>query len=74
MNDEIPPGLLQKHPELASVGQVLEQLRECRPITATCITCGLRLLAEEVEDTGALVIRCPDGHTYFRAKREQREG
>lgn len=73
MNDEIPPGLLQKHPELASVGQALEQLREGQPITATCITCGLRLLAEDVERTGVLVIHCPDGHTLFRAKREQRK-
>jgi hypothetical protein len=69
VEDQIPAALLQKHPELASVGQALEQLRQGLPVTATCFKCGLRLLAEEVEATGALVIRCPDGHTSFRAKR-----
>lgn len=69
MNDEIPAALLKRHPELASVGEALTQLREGQPITATCIKCGLRLIVDQVEDTGVLVIRCPDGHTFFRAKR-----
>jgi hypothetical protein len=67
-DDEIPPGLLAKHPELVSVGQALEQLRLGQPVSATCIKCGQKLLAESVEAVGVLVIRCPAGHTYFRAK------
>jgi hypothetical protein len=70
MNDEIPPAVLQKHPELVAVGQALEQLRQGQPITATCIKCGQVLTVETIATVGVLVIRCPDGHTSFRAKRQ----
>jgi hypothetical protein len=69
MDNEIPPALLSKHPELVSVGQALEQLRLGQPVTATCIKCGQRLIIESAEVVGVLVIRCPDDHTFFRAKR-----
>ena len=69
MENEIPPALLSKHPELVSVGQALEQMRLGQPITATCIKCGQQLIVESVEAVGVLVIRCPSDHTFFRAKR-----
>lgn len=69
MGDEIPPALLSKHPELVPVGQALEQIRLGQPVTATCIKCGQRLVTESVDAVGVLVIRCPAGHTFFRAKR-----
>ncbi|HWO22543.1 MAG TPA: hypothetical protein VNO30_27480 [Kofleriaceae bacterium] len=69
MDDEIPPALLSRHPELVSVGQALEQLRLGQPVTATCIKCGQQLLVEALETVGVLVIHCPADHTFFRAKR-----
>jgi hypothetical protein len=69
MQDEIPPAILAKHPELVAVGEALEQIRQGKPVTARCVKCGKQLIAEEVDETGALVIRCPDGHTFFRARR-----
>lgn len=69
MDSEIPPALLASHPELSAVGEALQQLGEGHPVTATCVKCGKTLVAESVDTTGALVIRCPDGHTFFRAKR-----
>lgn len=69
MHDEIPPALLAKHPELVAVGEALEQLRDGKPVTARCLKCDKPLSAENVEATGVLVIRCPDGHTFFRAPR-----
>lgn len=69
MDSQIPEALLKKHPELVSVGEALLQLRLGQAVTATCMQCGQVLLVEEVEATGALVIRCPEGHTFFRAKR-----
>lgn len=72
MNPEIPPALLRKHPELVAVGEALEQLRRGEPVTARCTVCGSTLEAVEVDGVGALVIRCPGGHTYFRARRAVR--
>lgn len=69
MDSEIPPALLAAHPELVAVGEALRQLGEGHPVTATCVKCGKTLVAESVDATGALVIRCPDSHTFFRAKR-----
>jgi hypothetical protein len=70
--DEIPSAILKKHPELVSVTEALRQLRNHEPVTATCIKCHQLLQVSEVEATGALVIRCPDGHTLFRARRDKR--
>lgn len=50
------------------MGQALEQLRLGQPVSATCIKCGQTLVVKTVEAVGVLVICCPDGHTYFRAK------
>ena len=61
--------LLSMHPELVAVGQAREQMRLGQPITASCIKCGERLIVDSVEEVGVLVIRCPAGHTFFRAKR-----
>ena len=71
MPDEIPPALLAKHPELVAVGEALEQFRDGKAVTARCLKCDKPLVAEEVEATGALVIRCPAGHTFFRARRRR---
>lgn len=71
MHDELPPALLAKHPELAAVGEALAQIRDGKAVTARCVKCGKQLLVEDVAATGTLVIRCPDGHTFFRARRSQ---
>ena len=65
-SEEKEAALLAKHPELAAVGEALRQIRAGEPVTATCATCGNVLVADALETTGALVIRCPDGHTSFR--------
>lgn len=69
LDDEIPATLLLTHPELVAVGKALEQLRAGTAVSATCIKCGKTLVAETVEVIGAIVIRCPAGHTSFRARR-----
>ncbi|HMG23131.1 MAG TPA: hypothetical protein VK607_17465 [Kofleriaceae bacterium] len=68
MTDEIPPAILRKHPELVAVGDALAQWRAGAPITARCLTCQRVLEVTRVEATATLVVACPDGHTYFRAK------
>jgi hypothetical protein len=55
--DEIPPALLAKDPELAAVGEALEQIRDGKAVTARCVKCGKQLLVEGVAATGTLVIR-----------------
>jgi len=69
MDDDIPPLLLRKHPELAAVGEALRQWGTGEQVTARCAKCGMALVVEEVPETGTLVVRCPNGDTYFRAKR-----
>jgi hypothetical protein len=54
--DEIPPALLAKDPELAAVGEALEQIRDGKAVTARCVKCGKQLLVEGVAATGTLVI------------------
>ena len=71
MKSELPSALLLEHPELVAVGEALEQLGRGDSVTATCIKCGETLTAESIEITGAIVIRCPCGHTFFRAKRSK---
>lgn len=66
---EIPPGILQRHPELVAVGDALEQHRQGQPITSRCLTCGELLVVTEVEAVGTLVVTCPRGHVNFRARR-----
>jgi hypothetical protein len=66
--DEIPAAILRKHPELVAVGEALAQWRRGEPITARCSKCERVLEVTRVEATGTLVVACPDGHTYFRAK------
>lgn len=68
MADEIPPAILAKHPELAAVGEALEQWRGGEPVTARCLECNQVLRVEDVEATHTLVVSCPAGHTSFRAK------
>lgn len=71
MDDEIPPGILKRHPELVAVGEAIEQNRRGEPITALCNKCGSTLEVTEVPATGALVVTCPQGHISFRASRSK---
>ena len=71
MNDEIPPGLLKRHPELIAVGEAIEQHRRGEVITARCHKCGSTLEVTEVAAVGALVVTCPEGHISFRASRDK---
>ena len=70
MDDEIPPAILRTRPELVAVGEALAQHRRGEAITAQCTTCGRVLVLTDVQATGALVVRCPDGHVSFRARRK----
>ena len=70
--DTLPPRILARHPELATIGEALDALREGRPITTRCATCGQILEVTEVEGTGTLWIRCRTGCTSFRAHRDKR--
>jgi hypothetical protein len=70
MNDEIPPGLLKRHPELIVVGEAIEQHRRGEAITACCNKCANTLEVTEVAAVGALVVACPEGHVSFRASRD----
>lgn len=69
MDDEIPAAVLASHPELVAVREALEQLRDGKTVTARCVECDKLLVAEDVEATGVLVVRCPDGHTHVRVRR-----
>jgi hypothetical protein len=67
MSLDIPPSILKRHPELVAVGEALEQRRRGEPVVARCGKCGALLEVEEVVATGAVVVRCPKGDTFFRA-------
>jgi hypothetical protein len=71
MDDEIPPGILKRHPELVAVGEAIEQNRRGESITARCNKCGSTLEVTEVPEVGALVVTCPQGHVSFRASRSK---
>jgi hypothetical protein len=74
VENEIPLALLKKYPELETVGVALTQRRLGQSVTAACIKCGQVLVVEEVEATGTLIVRCPDDHTFFRARRGNPRG
>lgn len=67
MESDIPPSILKHHPELVAVGEALDQRRRGEPVTAVCYKCGLPLQVEEVAATGAVIVRCAKGDTFFRA-------
>jgi hypothetical protein len=73
MEPEIPPAILSKHPELASVSEALNQYRQGRPVTASCPKCRQPLSVVEVEETGELWVSCPNGCTSLRAQRARKE-
>ena len=72
MDDAIPPSILKRHPELAAVGEALDQRRRGELITVPCLKCGLLLYIEEIEATGAVIVRCAKGDTFFRAVHARR--
>jgi hypothetical protein len=68
MGEDLPPAaILEKHPELISIGEALAQRKRGEPITARCIKCGLVLEVVEIEVTGVTIVRCATGDTFFRA-------
>lgn len=67
-DSDIPPSILKNHPELAAVGEALDQRRRGEPITARCVKCGLPLEIEEIPATSVVIVRCANGDTFFRAK------
>jgi hypothetical protein len=69
MDEEIPADLLAKHPALAAVAQALRQNHAGDQVTARCVKCGATLELVDVPETGVLVVLCPNGDTYFRARR-----
>jgi hypothetical protein len=68
MADEIPKSILAQHPELAAVGDAIARWRGGQQVTATCMRCGSTLVVEQVEEVGVLVVRCPNGDTFFRSR------
>jgi hypothetical protein len=70
MGIDIPDTMLRRHPELAPVGEALQQFRQGVTTTAQCITCSDVLEVVEVKETGALLVSCPRGHVSFRARRD----
>jgi hypothetical protein len=72
MESDIPPSILKSHPELAAVHEALDQDRKGEPITALCFKCGMLLQLERVAATGAVVVRCPNGDTFFRSVQARR--
>ncbi len=71
MSDEtLSPEIMARHPELKQIGEVLDALREGRPITTRCATCGEPL--KVAEEQRSVLIRCPNNCTYFHAQRDKR--
>jgi hypothetical protein len=70
-DDELPPEILAKHPELVAIGEALAAYHEGRPSTAVCPVCGLPLTVTEVPGTDELWVTCPTGCTRFRARRKR---
>lgn len=71
--DDLPPVLLERHPELVAVGEALEQFGSGASVTARCLECGVTLEVVEVAEVGVLVVSCPAGHVSFRARRSKAE-
>jgi hypothetical protein len=69
---KLPTVILDKHPELPSIGEALAAYREGRPITATCPTCKGPLHIEEIKAIGSLWVLCPNGCTraHFQVEPE----
>jgi hypothetical protein len=63
---EIPEAVLARKPELRPVVAALAQHAAGEPVTAPCHGCGLALLVEPVVATGAIVVRCANGDTFYR--------
>lgn len=59
------PGMLE------AVGEALAQHGRGEVVTARCAACERVLEVVDVVATGALVVRCPDGHVSFRARRSR---
>jgi len=68
-DDDLPPSLLAKRPELVAVGEALRQHRLGEPVTARCHACDRALEIVEVPEVGVLVVACAEKHVWFRARR-----
>lgn len=69
-DQDIPPAVLTRHPELRQVEEALNAHRAGRAVTARCPDCDAPLVVTEVPATGMLVVSCPDGRELFRARRK----
>lgn len=65
----IPPALLKRHPEFPAILDAVEQHRQGRPVTSTCVKCRNPLIVTEVPQAGALHVTCPCGHIKYRASK-----
>lgn len=70
---ETSENLVDHLPGLEPVAEALRQHRDGEPIAAVCARCGGHLRVDEVAATGALIVRCPEEHILFRAKRSPRK-
>jgi len=61
---KLPTVILDKHPELQSIGEALAAYREGRPITTSCPTCKGPSDIEEIKAVGSLWVLCPNGCTW----------
>jgi hypothetical protein len=68
-SNEIPRPILEKHPEIHEVEEALKAHRDGKPVTVRCRYCNTPISVTEIAATGALVVACEKGCTYFRAVR-----
>lgn len=68
MEDEIPRGILEKHPELIQISEAISAYKEKRPITVYCKTCGQLLQVTEVKAVGSIWVMCGNGCTRYHSR------
>ena len=67
--DQIPQSILANHPELVRVGEALQQHASGKAVTAHCLICDKPLRVATIRQTGAIIVECDTGCTFFRALR-----